>query len=747
MVPTGADMFFERRNIMGRRLRNVMVLVLLVFALAVVAQARVNLQITEIYAGTSPKTPGGAAFDTSEWFEITNFGGMAADLVANPVYYDDESADPTKDAQLLGVGTIAAGESVIFFVDWESDLPGADNAAKLALAYSLFATAWGPLTGVQIGYCDTTAGGLGNNGDTMYLFDSNLAGANIIDTAGYTGHATSTYVSQPDGTWNGMDGSPGSNDLAGVGGLPGWPALVLFGGPPITLLGSPGVVPVRTIIPLNPSPTDGSTDVMREVVLSWTPGKFADQHDVYFGTGFDDVNDATNLDPMGPDNVYRARQDANSYTPHQLLDFGTTYYWRVDEVNAPPDYTVYQGDVWSFTTEPFAYPIENITATASSQAANREPENTVNSSGLDDSGLLHDKKGDDTMWLSNIAGPQPSWIEFEFDGVYKMHELWVWNSNDSLEPMIGFGFKDVTIEYSSNGTDYTTLGTTHEFARAPGAPDYAHDTTIDMGGVPAKYVRLTANSNWGGILNQYGLSEVRFFHIPVLATKPYPDSGATDVVRDVVLGWRAGREAVTHDVYVSADEQAVIDGIAPVATVAETSYGPLALDLDTTHYWKVNEVNEAETTSTWESNIWTFTTSDHIVVDDFESYNDLDPADPKSNRIFNVWIDGYGIATNGSLVGYENPPFCEQTIVHGGKQSMPFFYSNTGGAASSEAELTLTPAQDWTEAQVQTLAVHFHGTEGNTGQLYVKINGSKVTYDGQATNLALAGSVHHAIGA
>jgi len=93
-------------------------------------------------------------------------------------------------------------------------------------------------------------------------------------------------------------------------------------------------------------------------------------------------------------------------------------------------------------------------------------------------------------------------------------------------------------------------------------------------------------------------------------------------------------------------------------------------------------------------------------VDDFESYNDLEPTDPASKRIFNVWIDGYGVATNGSVVGYGVAPFCEQTIVHGGKQSMPLAYSNTGGAVS--------------------------------GQLYVKVNGSKVTYDGQASNLAQA---------
>ncbi len=480
-----------------------------------------------------------------------------------------------------------------------------------------------------------------------------------------------------------------------------------------------------------PSPEDGAIDVPREVVLSWTPGEFVpptNGHKVYLSENFNDVNDG----------IGAVTVSESSYTPPQRLEFSTTYYWRVDEVNGAPDFTVHEGSVWSFMTELLAYPIENVTATASSQAPNRGVENVVNGSGLDETGLLHGKQGDDNMWLSDIAGSQPTWIEFEFDGVYKLHELLVWNSNDSLEPMIGFGFKDVTIEYSANGTDYTTLGTTYEFARAPGMPDYAHNTTIDMGGVPAKYVRLTANSNWGGILPQFGLSEVRFLHIPVNARKPYPDSGATGVPPDVVLGWRAGREAVTHDVYLSTDEQAVIDGTAPVATVAEASYSPLALDLETIHYWKVNEVNEAETPTIWESAIWSFTTSDHIFVDDFESYNDLETGEPGSKRIFNVWVDGWQVPTNGSLVGYELPPFCERTIVHGGKQSMPFFYSNTGGAAYSEAELTLTPAQDWTASGVQTLALYFHGNAGNTGQLYAKINGTKVAYDGLASNLALS---------
>ena len=32
---------------------------------------------------------------------------------------------------------------------------------------------------------------------------------------------------------------------------------------------------------------------------------------------------------------------------------------------------------------------------------------------------------------------------------------------------------------------------------------------------------------------------------------------------------------------------------------------------------------------------------------------------------------------SGSTVGYMTAPFAEQTIVHGGKQSMPLAYDNT----------------------------------------------------------------------
>ncbi|MHC4487284.1 MAG: discoidin domain-containing protein, partial [Planctomycetota bacterium] len=481
-----------------------------------------------------------------------------------------------------------------------------------------------------------------------------------------------------------------------------------------------------------PSPANGATDVPREVVLSWTPGDYAaptNGHIVYFSESFNDVNDG----------IGGIAQSDTSYTPAQRLNLDTTYYWRVDEVSGAPDYTVYEGRVWSFTTELIAYPISggNITATASStHQVDMGPEKTIDGSGLD-ANDLHSTE-ETAMWLSSIE-PLGAWIQYEFDNVYKVYEMWVWNSNQAVESLVGFGLNNVTIEYSTNGTDYTTLGTTVEFGRAPGAAGYAHNTTVDFGGAAAKYIRLTANSNWGGLLPQYGLCEVRFYHIPVQSRNPNPDSGATGVPIDVVLGWNAGREAAQHDVYLSTDEQAVIDSTAPVTTVTEASYGPLELDLGKIYYWRVDEVNVVETPAMWQGAIWDFTTEEYFVVDDFESYNDLDPTDPESNRIFNVWLDGYESPTNGSLVGYDVPPFCEQSNIHSGKQAMPFFFSNIVGAAYSEAELTLSPPEDWAKHGVKTLSLWFAGDASNTAaQMYVKVNGTKVAYDGNPGNLALS---------
>jgi len=478
----------------------------------------------------------------------------------------------------------------------------------------------------------------------------------------------------------------------------------------------------------NPNPTYGEINVIRDVELSWTPGKDIDKHDVYFGTNFDDVNNASATDD--PAGVYMGQQEASTYTPGRL-EFAQTYYWRVDEVAA--DGTIYKGLVWKFTVEPVGYVLsgELIRATASSSAdPNGGSENTINGSGLD-ANDLHSEESE-AMWLSSAVDPNATWIQYEFDRVYKLHEMWVWNHNTPLELAIGFGVKDATIEYSLDGTSWTTLGTT-EFVRAPGAAGYAHNTTVDLSGIVAKYIKITANSNWGGVKPQYGLSEVRFLYIPVWATDPDPTSGATDTNVDMTLSWRAGREAASHDVYFSTDQQAVIDGTALVVSVSEASYDAGELELNKSYYWKVNEVNEAETPTTWQGELWDFTTQEYFVVDDIEDYNDFEPG-----RIFDTWKDGLDDPTNGSQVGYDISPFAEQTIVHGGEQSMPLHYDNsTAGYSEATANVAnLQVGQDWTKYGIKTLSLWFYGDPTNAiEQLYVKLNGVKVLYDGDADNI------------
>jgi hypothetical protein len=141
-----------------------------------------------------------------------------------------------------------------------------------------------------------------------------------------------------------------------------------------------------------------------------------------------------------------------------------------------------------------------------------------------------------------------------------------------------------------------------------------------------------------------------------------------------------------------------------------------------------------------EADVWSFTTSEYVPAEDFESYNDIDPPDPQSHRIFESWIDGFGTTTNGALVGNDVPPYMEQAIVHGGVKAMPLRYNNTAPATYSEAERTFAPAQDWTRYGLKTLSLWFRGDPANTaGQLYVKVNGAKLTYGGDASSLTRAG--------
>jgi hypothetical protein len=447
----------------------------------------------------------------------------------------------------------------------------------------------------------------------------------------------------------------------------------------------------------NPIPAADSDDIPRDVILGWKPGALAVGHNVYFGTDWADVNDAT---------VPTAENlDVNSFDPGRL-DFGQTYYWRVDEVNSAPDFTVFKGDV--------AYPVDNIVATSNAVSKEGEgPENTVNGSGLDENDQ-HSTRASQ-MWLGQPAGADPVWIQYEFDRVYKLHEMVVWNYNVEFELVLGFGMKAVTVEYSENGTDWTALGDV-EFAQGTAKSDYAANTTVDFAGMPVKYVRLTVNAGWGAI-PQYGLSEVRFLYIPAHAREPEPGDGATDVDINPLLSWRAGREAASHEVYLGTDAVA----LPLVDPVSEPGYAPTGLEFGLSYYWRVDEVNEAEAISTWEGSTWSFTVQEFAVIDGFESYDD------ETNRIFDTWLDGFVNGT-GATVGYFEAPFVEKRIVNSGDQSMPLEYANAESPFYSETSRVWASAQDWTDGGADSIRLYFQGSPDNAPEtLYVAVEDSAGT--------------------
>jgi len=413
-----------------------------------------------------------------------------------------------------------------------------------------------------------------------------------------------------------------------------------------------------------PDPADGALLSDTWVNISWTPGALAVSHDVYLGENFDDVND-------GAESTFRGNQADTFFVagfpgfpyPDGLVP-GTTYYWRIDEVNDTEPNSPWKGDVWSFSIPP-------KTAYFPEPADGAELVNlTANLS-----------------WTGGFGA--------------KLHTLF-----------FGDNFDDV-----SNATEGLPQGTT-TYTPGPLKTGKTYYWRVDEFDI----IETFKGDVWS-------------FTTQGAVVSLKPSNGAVDVKQTQILTWSPADFAASHEVYFGTDKEVVRDADTSSPEYKGTrdlgteSYEPGKLEWDTTYYWRVDEVNNANADSPWIGPVWNFTTANFLIVDDFESYNDLDPADPDSNRIFNAWLDGYDDPANGSLVGYDAPPFAEQTIVHGGSQSLPLYYDNSVGY--SEATLTLTYPRDWTENGVSTLSIWFRGNSDNAAEtLYVALNGNAiVTHD------------------
>jgi len=410
----------------------------------------------------------------------------------------------------------------------------------------------------------------------------------------------------------------------------------------------------------NPDPAD--SDILRVtlVTLLWTPGDYAASHDVYLGENFYDVD-------AGTADTFRGNQVSTSFSigfpgvpyPDGLVP-GTTFYWRIDEVNDLHANSPWKGPVWSFAIAPRA-------------AYNPDP---------------------------------PDVAEFV-------------DLNAELSWTKGFG---AMLHYVYFGDNFDDVNNT-DGGLPQGTATY-HPGLLEL--AKTYYWRV---DEFDGITTYKG--DVWSFLTQGAVGSPEPANGAVDVKQTMILTWSHGVFADSHQVYFSTDKDAVknADTSSPEykgsGNLGSETYDPGKLEWDSTYYWRIDEANNTNADSPWTGPLWSFTTANFLIIDDFESYNDLNPDDPESNRIFNVWLDGYDDPTNGALVGNENPPFTEQTIVHGGNQSMPMSYDNAVG--KSEATLTLTSNRDWTVNGVNTLTIWFRGEATNaTETLYVALNDSAV---------------------
>jgi hypothetical protein len=410
----------------------------------------------------------------------------------------------------------------------------------------------------------------------------------------------------------------------------------------------------------DPSPEDGSVHPNTWVNLNWTPGDSAVSHDVYLGDNLDDVNEATR-----DSELFRGNQDATFYTagfpgnayPDGLVN-GMTYYWRIDEVNDNNPNSPWKGQIWSFLVPP-----------------------------------------------KTTYRPNPA------DGAELV------SLNTRLTWTAGYGAILSTVYF---GEDFDTIN------NASGG-QIQGTTTYNPGPLKLAKTYYWRVDAFDGTETHKG--EIWSFTTQGAVSGPNPVNGALGVNPLPILSWDAGAVAASHEVYFGSDADAVANATkaspqykGPKA-LGEETYEPGRLLLGTTYYWRIDEVNDVNPDGPWIGNVWSFTTSDFFVIDDFENY------DADQNQIWFSWHDGLGYGTpgtadyyagngTGAAVGDENTvSYTEETIVHGGNQSMPIVYDNDkqGYSNYSEVELTLTDQRDWTAEGVEELSIWFRGSPASVG--------------------------------
>ncbi len=486
---------------------------------------------------------------------------------------------------------------------------------------------------------------------------------------------------------------------------------------------------IQVVTAFNPEPVDSGLFVDPNTSLNWSRGAGALIHHIYFGDNFDNVRDA---DTSSPEYKGRTFVSTTTWEPPDTLELNKTYYWRIDEEASGS--TINQGDVWSFTTT--SRPggglkgqyYDNTDLAGDPVLTRIDPEINFDWGLETPDPNITDVDNFSIRWTGQIEIPASGQWTFwaNMDDTFR---LWVDGQ--------------LLIDESPGIVAWYSGSITLEAGFYPIVLEF-----LDTGNVAL--VRLL----WQGpLIPDRQIIPAGALQPPLWAIAVSPAYGAVDVDQSPTLEWTAGEEAAEHDIYFGTDYESVAN--ADITTpgiyrgrqaLDNTSYIPteVPLEWEQTYYWRIDEVNGVDM---WKGSVWSFTVANFASVDNFEAYNDLNPDEQGSKRIYLTWIDGFENPTiNGSTMGYPNPVFAndehfvETDIVHSGDQSAPLLYDN-GTASYSEVTAStndLTIGPDWTANGAQWLVLWFYGDSGNatTEQMYIKINGTKVLYDGDPGNIA-----------
>jgi hypothetical protein len=201
--------------------------------------------------------------------------------------------------------------------------------------------------------------------------------------------------------------------------------------------------------------------------------------------------------------------------------------------------------------------------------------------------------------------------------------------------------------------------------------------------------------------------------IPSTAYQAFPVDVVLHDPWNVALRWETGDGVVKETVYWGEDPNNLTD---VTDQVVDNTVTLGQLELNKTHYWRVDSEQADGTVLPPTEGTWSFSVGEYAVIEDFEGFSDKD-----DNRIFQTWLDGWGYSMpepgdpgngTGSTVGYLDSPYAEQTIVHAGGVSMPFEYNNAGQDNKrlyAETELAFDAPQDWVSIGCKALTFYVYG--------------------------------------